>query len=144
MKTKTIRKDFPQKLLNSREEQGHYQTTTGQRRNHRSKYPSPPFLGCVLCHAVTHDSLQRQRPQLTRLLCPWDFPDKNTGVGCLLQGMNIPDPGTKPASLVSLALADGFYCTTWEAPLFHLPLFFFCYCISLTKFNKKPEDKESV
>jgi len=25
----------------------------------------------------------------TRLLCPWDFPDKNTGVGCyaLLQGI---------------------------------------------------------
>ena len=28
-------------------------------------------------------------PQLTRLLCPWDFPGKNTGVGChfLLQGI---------------------------------------------------------
>ena len=27
--------------------------------------------------------------QPTRLLCPWDFPDKNTGVGChfLLQGI---------------------------------------------------------
>ena len=34
-----------------------------------------------------------------RLFCPWDFPGKNTGVGChfLLQG-HLPDPGTEPAS----------------------------------------------
>ena len=31
-----------------------------------------------------------------QLLCSWDFPGKNTGVGChfLLQG-NLPDPGIK-------------------------------------------------
>ena len=31
------------------------------------------------------------------LFCPWDFPFKNTGVGCqsLLQG-DLPDPGIKP------------------------------------------------
>ena len=40
----------------------------------------------------------------TRLLCPWDFPCKNTGVDChfLLQGFfltwNLPDLGIKPAS----------------------------------------------
>ena len=30
---------------------------------------------------------------------PWDFPGKNTGVGChfLLQG-NLPNPGIKPGS----------------------------------------------
>ena len=35
-----------------------------------------------------------------RLLCPWDFPSKNFGVGChfLLQG-NLPEPGIKPVSL---------------------------------------------
>ena len=34
------------------------------------------------------DSLQPHGLQLARLLCPWDFPGKNTGVGChfLLQG----------------------------------------------------------
>ena len=34
------------------------------------------------------DSLQPHRLQSSRLLCPWDSPDKNTGVGChsLLQG----------------------------------------------------------
>ena len=34
-----------------------------------------------------------------RLLCPWDSPGKNTGVGChaLLQG-NLPNPGVEPRS----------------------------------------------
>ena len=36
----------------------------------------------------------------TRLLLPWEFPGKNTGVGChfLLQG-NLPNQGVKPGSL---------------------------------------------
>ena len=45
----------------------------------------------------------------TRLLCPWDFPGKNTGVDChfLLQ-RNLPDPEIKPTSP---ALAAGFFTT---------------------------------
>ena len=43
----------------------------------------------------------------------------DTEVGCyfLLQG-NLPDPGIKPMSLASPALAGGFFTTiaTWEAP----------------------------
>ena len=33
------------------------------------------------------------------MVCPWDSPGKNTGVGChsLLQG-NLPDPGIEPRS----------------------------------------------
>ena len=58
---------------------------------------------------------------LPGLLCPWDFPGKNTGVGChfLLHGI-FPTPGVKSMSLESPALAGGFfyyYCTTWEAQL---------------------------
>ena len=36
----------------------------------------------------------------TRLLCPWDFPGKNTGVGChfLLQGI-FPTQGSNPSLL---------------------------------------------
>ena len=37
----------------------------------------------------------------TRLLCPWDFPGKNTGVDChflLLRIVHLPDPGLKPES----------------------------------------------
>ena len=42
-----------------------------------------------------------------RLLCPWNSPGKNTGVGCrfLLQG-DLPDPGIEPASP---AVAGGFF-----------------------------------
>ena len=43
--------------------------------------------------------------QPTRLLPPWDSPDKSTGVGChfLLQG-DLPDPGIKPTSSVCLVM----------------------------------------
>jgi len=43
------------------------------------------------------------------LLCPWDFPGKNTGVDCpsFLQ-RNLPDPGVKP---MSPALAGRFFTT---------------------------------
>ena len=39
--------------------------------------------------SVVSDSLQPYRLWPTRLLCPWDSPGKNTGVGChsLLQGI---------------------------------------------------------
>ena len=43
------------------------------------------------------NSLWPQALQTTRLLCPWDFPGKNTGVGChfLLQGSSKPRDGTQ-------------------------------------------------
>ena len=53
------------------------------------------------------------------------FPSKNTGVGshgllCRLPG-DLFDPGIKPTSLTSPALAGGFFTTstTWEAPYVH-------------------------
>ena len=51
-------------------------------------------------HSVLSDSLQRQGVQPTRLLCPWDFPGKNTGIGChyLLQGI-FPTQGSNPGFL---------------------------------------------
>ena len=47
-----------------------------------------------------------------RLLCTWDSPGKNTGVGChfLLQG-NLPDPRIELESPESLELAGGFFTT---------------------------------
>ena len=60
-------------------------------------------LGLTLC-----DPLDCSPP---RLLYPWDFPGKNTGVGChaLLQGCRL--------CLMSSALAGGFFTTStaWEA-----------------------------
>ena len=50
--------------------------------------------------SVMSDSLQPHGLSPARLLCPWNSPGKNTGVGshALLQG-NLPDPGIEPGSL---------------------------------------------
>ena len=51
-------------------------------------------------HSVVSDSLQPHGLHPTRLLCPWDSPDKNTGVGChaFLQGVFL----TNSITLLSL------------------------------------------
>ena len=47
------------------------------------------FLVCCQVASVVSDSVRPHGLQPTRLLCPWDSPGKNTGVGChfLLQCM---------------------------------------------------------
>ena len=74
---------------------------------------------CMLSCSVVSNSSQPYGLQPTRLLCPWDFPGKNTAVGglpCPPPG-DLPNPGMEPVSLVSPALAGGFFTTstTWEA-----------------------------
>ena len=51
----------------------------------------------MLTCSVVSDSLQPHGLQPTRLLCPWNFPGKNTGMGChfLLQGI-FPTQGSNP------------------------------------------------
>ena len=49
---------------------------------------------CCCCYkvaSVVSDSVRPHRRQPTRLLCPWDSPGKNTGMGChvLLQCMKV-------------------------------------------------------
>ena len=58
---------------------------------------APSALLLLLSHSVLYDSLQPPGLQPTRLLCLWDFPGKNTGVGChfLLQGI-LPTQGSNP------------------------------------------------
>ena len=48
----------------------------------------------VLSRSVVSDSLQSHGLQPARILCPWDFPGKNTGVGChfLLQRIKFASP----------------------------------------------------
>ena len=55
------------------------------------------------------DSLRPRGFWRTRLLCPWNSPGKNTGVGhhFLLRG-NLPSPGMAPESP---SLAGGFFTT---------------------------------
>ena len=57
------------------------------------------FLSCV-CLLLSHIWLfETLWTVAQRLLCPWNSPNKNTGVGChfLLQG-DLPDQGIKPRS----------------------------------------------
>ena len=86
----------------------------------------------ALCAVTQLNCSRAHRLQPARLVCPCDFPGKNTGVRChfLLQGSS--DPGIRPTSLVSPALAGRSFTTsaTWEAQPEFLPcyiwvLFFF-------------------
>ena len=51
------------------------------------------------------DSLRPHRRQPARLLCPWDFPGKNTGVGChfLLQCMKVKSESEVAQSCLTLS-----------------------------------------
>ena len=55
----------------------------------RDRYTESKIDRHVLSCSVVSNSLWPHGLQPTRFLCPWDFPAKNTGVGChfLLQGI---------------------------------------------------------
>ena len=57
------------------------------------------------------DSVRPQRGQPTRLLCPWDSPGKNTGVGChfLLQCMKVKSESE--VTQLCLTLSDPMNCS---------------------------------
>ena len=62
--------------------------------------------------SVVSDSLQPYRLWPALLLCPWDLPGQNTGVGCcflLGGGGDLSNLGIGPASP---ALASGFFTIT--------------------------------
>ena len=63
-------------------------------------------------------TLQSHGLQLARLLCPWDSPGKNTGVGCMPSSRESSQFRDGTTSLKSPALAGGFITTsaTWEIP----------------------------
>ena len=69
--------------------------------------------GCCCCEvtSVVSDSVRPHRQQPTRLLCPWDSPGKNTGVGChfLLQCMKLKSESEVAQSC--LALSDPMDCS---------------------------------
>ena len=70
----------------------------------------------MLSRSVVSSSLRPHRLQRDRLLCPWDSPDKNTGVCChaLLQGI-FPTQG----------------CTTIVLPLRFSSVFYLFNCLKL-------------
>ena len=74
---------------------------------------------CSVTQRVRLSAAQLTEP--ARLLCPRNFPGKNTGVVLLPfpTAGDLPNPGIKLASLTSPALAGIFFTTsaTWEAPI---------------------------
>ena len=80
---------------------------------------------CVLSYSVVSDSLQPHGLQPARLLCPWDFPHKNTGVSChfLLQGI-FPNQGSNP-HLLHLGRWILYPWATWKPILSPTPHSFF-------------------
>ena len=63
--------------------------------------------------SVVSDSVPPHRRQPTRLLCPWDSPGKNIGVGChfLLQCMKV-----KVESLSRVPLLATPWTAAYQAP----------------------------
>jgi len=68
------------------------------------------------------DSVRPHRRQSTRLLCPWDSPGKNTGVGChfLLQCMKVKSESEVAQSCPTLSKPHGLQPTRllhpWDFP----------------------------
>ena len=70
---------------------------------------------CMCVCAVVSDPLWPHELQPTRLLCPWNFPGKNTGLDLPFPAPgHFPDPGIE---LTSLAFPSRFFTTSaiWEA-----------------------------
>ena len=69
------------------------------------------FLLLVFSHSVVSSSLWPHGLQPTRLLCLWDFPGKNTGVGChfLLQCMKVKSESEVSQSCPTLS--DSMDCS---------------------------------
>ena len=80
---------------------------------------SPGWVGwvcmCVFSCSVLSDSLQHYGLQPTRLLCPWDIPGKNTGVGCPFLFQEIC-----PAQGLNLCLLSPLFWQVGSLPLSHL------------------------
>ena len=89
-----------------------------QRKANQNYSEVSPYTDQNAKSSVVSDTLWPHGLWPARFLCPLNFPDRNTGVGChfLLQGI-FPRPGIEPWSLTSPALAGRFFTTstTWEA-----------------------------
>ena len=87
--------------------------------NSCSMTPTPASHCCCCCccccccqvASVVSNSVQPHGLQPTRLLCPWDSPGKNTGVGChfLLQCMKVESESEVTQSC--LTLSDPMDCS---------------------------------
>ena len=74
---------------------------------------------CTVLAAVMPNSLQHHRLQPTSLLRPWDFPGKDTGVGChfLLQRVHGSLSNKKPRLWTQRSMAWPLQPVTWRHSL---------------------------
>ena len=88
--------------------------------NYTSRAPSPNTMtyefAWIWAHSVKSNSLQPHGLQPTRLLCPWDSPGKNTGVGCI-SFSNAWKWKVKVKSLSWVRLLATPWTTAHQAPL---------------------------
>ena len=77
----------------------------GGTREVHGEWSSKTLCCCCCVTLVFSDSVWPQRRQPTRLLCPWDSPGKNTGVGChlLFQCMEVKSESEVPQSCPTLS-----------------------------------------
>ena len=75
----------------------------------------------VLSHSVVSDSLWPYGLQLARLFCSWNFPGKDTVVGCHFlfpRKLPLPDPlRIEPITLASPTSVGSFFTTATITPL---------------------------
>ena len=71
---------------------------------------------CILSHSVVSDSLWSHGLQPARLLCPWNFPGKNTEVSChfLLQESSRPKDRTHVSCISCIGRWILNHWATWE------------------------------
>ena len=98
--------------------------------------------------SVVSDSLRLHGLQPTRLLCPWDFPGKSTGVGCHCLLRNSNDNSLKGSFLKTTNFSSHYYfpnlivlfCWTTKVNWGKVFLNEICHLFSLpsaiSKFNK--------
>ena len=89
----------------------HKTISTNMVQNSSNVFLHCKYLCAVFSCSVMSNSLRPRGLQPTRLLCPWNFPGKNTGACChfLLQKI-FPTQVLKP-HLLCLALAGRFFPT---------------------------------
>ena len=105
------------------------------RQKHRSWLPFPSPMQksekWKWSHSVVSDSSRPHGLQPTRLLRPWDFPDKSTGVGCLAFSVYL-------LPFCNLLLQFSCVLSSISFSPYSLRFFIsnvlFCFCVSIAGF----------
>ena len=88
------------------------------------------------CSAVSN-SLQSHGLQQARLLCPWDFPGKNTGVGCFSYSRGSSQPRYQTLHL-HVSGTDRwilYHCANWEAHHLAIIEHYNIFCLYIKAIN---------